>query len=297
MALIIASQHTHLHSSPTFGSLTTPMQNLIKFWIFVILFSIFFLFLGYEFGQREGLLIAFLASVGFILLMFFVSQNPLPKLLRATRLRGQDAYGLQKMIQDFCDRTDLEKPQLFVFTHSMVNVCCFYYDINSPALMISTGALHRLDSQQLETMVTHQLCQLRSSRGFTHLMFQLINNMMFNSRWALYKVFGMSRVSHEFFLEKSFNTLPQLLLRMIYNPRFFMKVDAFSSHYDQKPHILAQILWKSHSISECQPLTISPVFFHHFLVEPAESHQTLWFFKAHPLVSKRIHRLIGYYPL
>jgi Zn-dependent protease with chaperone function len=273
------------------------MQNLIKFWIFVILFSIFFLFLGYEFGQREGLLLAFLASVGFILLMFFVSHNPLPKILNASPIKGQDSFGLQKMVQDFCDKTDLDKPQIFTFPHSMVNICCFYYDMNTPALMISTGALLRLDSEQLETMITHQLCQMRSSRGFTHLMFQLINNMYFNARRSLYKILGLSKISHDFMIEKAINSFAQFLLRMIYNPRFFMKVDAFSSHYAQKPHILAQILWKSHSVCECNPLPISPVFYNHFLVEPAEADQMLWFLKSHPLISKRIHRLIGYYPL
>ncbi|MGZ3818411.1 MAG: M48 family metalloprotease, partial [Bdellovibrio sp.] len=120
------------------------INNSTKVWISVLLSSLAFLIIGYQLGERLGLLIGFLIALSINFFVFYYGDNRILAKLSATRLKGQDAWGLIEKVNRFSEKLGMPAPAIYVTPHTSINAFCVGQTWKIGSLGFTTGLLNKL---------------------------------------------------------------------------------------------------------------------------------------------------------
>ncbi|MFN7453315.1 MAG: M48 family metalloprotease [Pseudobdellovibrionaceae bacterium] len=268
------------------------MKNTTKVWIFLFIVSLAHLFIGYQVGDRAGLLLGFFLAVLFNLSVFFFGEVHLLKFTGARQLKGQDPWNLIERIEKFSEHMGITAPDVYVMTSASATAFSLGQPWRKSAICLSTAALEKLNDKELEALLAHQVCHIQRQDTFAFGVTSTIANSFVGlGRWMDFAIPRLKVFS------SLLSPLAWLVIRTTVSEKNYFENDDLAASFLHDRKTLAETLWKLENATKAKPLKLPPCTAHLFVVNPLGQEEKNWFFLTHPPLEKRIKRLIGYFPL
>ncbi|MFV3408789.1 M48 family metalloprotease [Bdellovibrio bacteriovorus] len=269
------------------------INNNTKVWIFILSSSLALLVLGYQFGERLGLLIGFFFAVLLNFFVFFYGESRVLAKLNAQRIKGQDSWGLIDKVQKMSAQLSMPAPAVYITPHSSVNAFCVGHSWKRGSLGFTAGLLQKLSDEELEAVVAHQICHIRRLDTFAFSVSSTLANSVvglgqFLDNLIPYKL--------QFFMPL-LSPIGWLIIKLVVVEKSFFENDLMASELLESRNRLGEVLWRMEGLAQTQPLDIPACTSHLFMVNPEGFRQKNLFLKSHPAIEVRLQKLMGYYPI
>lgn len=275
------------------------MKNSTKVWLFILTTSLFLLILGYNLGDRLGLLIGFLMAIILNVLVFFYGENHLLKSLHAQKLIGQDGWGMIDTVTKICNDLQIPKPTIYLAKHNACSVFSVGHSWKNSSLCVTTGLLENFSGKDLEAIIAHQVCHIRRLDTFSFGVSSTLANAVVGIGQFLDKFWPPNLIlkkKQKIFLNL-FSPLGWLIIKLVVGQKVFFENDLMASELIQDRTRIGQLLWRLEGLAQTKPLNVPPCTSHLFIVNPEGFEQRNIFLKSHPPIDKRLKKLLGYYPV
>ncbi len=274
--------------------------NSTKVWIFILISSLTLLILGYEIGERAGLFIGFLCSVGLNFFVFFYGESQILNSLHAKQIKGQDAWGLEEVLEKYSAHLGIEAPDLYLVPSETETAFCVNHLWRRGSLAVTTGLLKCFHKEDLEAVLAYQLCSLNKLDSFTVGVTSTLANaliglgLLLDHFWPP-NYFLLKGQKQKPFL-RFFTPIGWGLIKLANGHKRFYQNDLQAAELIHDRFRMAEVLWRLEGLAQTQPLRPPPCSSHLFIVNPEGYHQKL-LFKSHPSIEVRLQKLMGYYPI
>ena len=264
-----------------------------KVWVFILSSSLFLLILGYQLGERLGLIVGFLFALVLNFMVFFYGESRVLSKLQARRQKGQDAWGLLDKVARMSAQLGMPAPSVYVTPHSSVNAFCVGHSWKRGSLGFTLGLLQKLNDAELEAVVAHQLCHIRRLDTFAF----SVSSTLANS------VVGLGQFLDSFlpyrlqFFMPLLSPVGWLIIKLAVGEKSFFENDLMASELLNGRHPLGEVLWRLEGLAQTHPLQVPACTSHLFMVNPEGFKQRNLFLKSHPPIETRLQKLMGYYPI
>lgn len=269
-------------------------NNSTKVWIFILSSSLALLMIGYQVGERLGLLVGFLAALLLNFFVFFYGESRALARLDARRLKGQDSWGLIDKVEKLSVKLGLPTaPAVYLIPHPSSNAFCVGHSWKRGSLGFTVGLVQKLNETELEAVVAHQLCHIRRLDSFAY----SVSSTLANS------VVGLGQFLDSFlpyrlqFFMPLLSPIGWLIIKLVVGKNSFFENDLMASHLLENREQLGEVLWRLEGLAQTSPLAVPPCTSHLFIVNPEGFQQKNLFLKSHPPIKARLQKLMGYYPI
>ena len=264
-----------------------------KVWFFILSTSLALLVLGYQFGERLGLMIGFLLAVLLNFMVFFYGESRVLTKLRAKRMKGQDAWGLLELVQRLSAELGVPVPSVYLIPHPAANAFAVGHSWKKGSLAFTFGLLQTLESEELEAVVAHQLCHIRRLDTFAF----GVSSTLANSIVGLGQFLDNFLPANLRFFMPLFSPVGWLIIKLVVGEKSFFENDLLASQLVGDRYRLGEALWRLEGLAQTKPLEIPACTSHLFMVNPEGFKQHNLFLKSHPPIEVRLQKLMGYYPI
>ncbi|WP_415061588.1 M48 family metalloprotease [Bdellovibrio sp.] len=269
------------------------INNNTKVWIFILTSSLALLVLGYELGERLGLLIGFLFALTLNFFVFFYGESRVLAKLNAKRVKGQDAWGLIDKVQRLSAELHMPAPAIYITPHTSANAFCVGHSWKRGSLGFTAGLLQKLNDDELESVVAHQLCHIRRLDTFAFGVSSALANSVVGLGQFLDSILPYKL---QFFMP-ILSPVGWFIIKCVVVEKSFFENDLMASHLLDSRHRLGEVLWRMEGLAQTMPLEVPPCTSHLFMVNPEGFKQKNLFLKSHPAIEVRLQKLMGYYPI
>jgi len=265
------------------------------------LMMMLFLMVGGLLGGKDGLIIAFLFSLGMNFFSYWFSDKIILSIYGAREVSPQEAPKLYSMVQKLSQKAGLPMPKVYVMDNPNPNAFATGRNPNNSAVAVTTGILRILNDEELEGVIAHELAHIRHRDILlATIVATFVGTITFISRIAGWTMMfaGGNRDR-----ENSGNVLVSLILMIvapiaavllqlaISRAREFM-ADEGGARISNKPLALASALSKLEQAAKVVPMTnAGPATAHLFIVSPLRGSSLMKLFMTHPPIEERINRL------
>lgn len=278
---------------------TNSSKNATKVWLFIIGVCLTFLFVGYHFGGRLGLFVGFLLSVGVNALIFLFGESSLLQYFSAYQIRGQDSWGINTQVKDFCDKWQLSSPLIYIAPIETPTAFCTGLGLRKAVICLSEGLLKNFTQEEITSVLAHQLCHIRRMDNFAFGVTSTISNALMGLGMLLDKVWPLNwfkqKQSHVFL--NLMMPIGWLVIRIVVSSKTYFENDKMAGQLMDDDRRIGEILWRLEGISQTRPLHVPPCTHHLFVVNPDGFAAKSFFSKFHPAMNDRLRKLMGYYPI
>lgn len=269
-------------------------QTLTKVLVFLFFSLIGWLVLGYTLAGREGLFGALLLTTSLVMLLIFKSESPILKHLKAAKISGQDAWGLKKIIEKYSHQLRISPPELYIFEHETGAALSLDRPWGKPAVAISTGALKRLNTEEINAVLAHELCHIYRMNTFGLTTAHLAAQAWIGAAQTVDELIPKNKYR---FFARIAAPVAQLILKQSIREKVFFENDDMTISILNDRRVLAEALWKLDVMAKTAPLNVVPCSSHFFTVNPDGSRAHKKFLLTHPKIDRRVQRLLGYWPI
>jgi heat shock protein HtpX len=137
----------------------TARMTLVMFLLgglFVALIVVVMSLFWSSFGAGVGILIG-LVGLGIVWFQWYNSDTVAMKAMRAREVSPQEAPELHEMINRLCALADMPKPRVGIADTDLPNAFATGRSPNRSVVVVTTGLLRRLDAEELEGVLAHEL--------------------------------------------------------------------------------------------------------------------------------------------
>ncbi len=276
------------------------ISNSTKVWFFIIALCLSFLIIGYQLGDRLGLMAGLTMAVTLNILIFFYGEAHILNLLRVRISEGQDSWGLQPLIKDYTSKLSLkQQPRLYILESSAAVAFCMGITWRKPCICLSEGLLKRFSENDLRAVIAHQIGHIKRMETFGFGVTSILANTLVGLGQLLDQIWPPN-----FFLNKKrspfltlLSPLGWMIIRLVVRTKTYYENDALAAELVGNRRGLAEVLWRMEGLAQTQPLKIPPCTSHLFMVNPEGLEQKNLFLKFHPPMKDRLLKLVGYYPI
>ncbi|MNL27203.1 hypothetical protein D3C87_1487790 [compost metagenome] len=154
--------------------------------------------------------------------------------------------------------------------------------------------VQKLNQEELEAVVAHQLCHIRRLDSFTF----SVSSTLANSICGI-GVFLDSFLPSKMrpFFMTLFSPLGWIIIKVVVGQKSFFENDLMASEIIEDRRKLGEVLWRLEGLAQTQPMSVPPCTNHLFIVNPEGFEQKNLFLKSHPSIKVRLQKLMGYYPI
>lgn len=269
------------------------INNNTKVWIFILISSLALLIIGYQVGERLGLLIGFLLAVSMNFFVFFYGESRVLSKLKAKRLKGQDAWGLIAKVEKMSAQVGMPAPAVFVTPHASANAFCVGQSWKRSSLAFTIGLLETLNDAELDAVVAHQICHIRRLDNFAFGVSSVFANSIVGLGQFLDSVLPYKL---QFFMPL-LSPIGWVIIKSAVREKSYFENDLMASELLENRALLGEVLWRMERLAQTQPLEIPPCTSHLFIVNPEGFKQKNLFLRSHPSIEVRLQKLMGYYPI
>jgi hypothetical protein len=175
------------------------MRTLTQVWLIVATSCLFFLILGFHFGGRLGLLIAFVMSLFFFYLLFDRGLKILMQKTRAHEVKGKDTTQFMPLLQKSALQYEFKKVRLFTTQHPTPPLVWPEFSNQVVVFMNATTLTHLSESEKkilVHILLSHGFTQSRLMRkvlGLMYISLAPVNNFFSPFFNVLGYLFGLSK--------------------------------------------------------------------------------------------------------
>ncbi len=276
-------------------------MNSLKTVFLMTLMMVLFILVGGLLGGQDGMVIAFILSLGMNFFSYWFSDKIVLSMYGAKQVSEREAPQLYRLVRRLTTNAGLPMPKVYVIDNPNPNAFATGRNPQNAAVAVTTGILRILNDEELEGVLAHELAHIKHRDILlATIVATFVGTITFISRLAGWSMMfaGGSRDR-----EDSGNALASLVLLIvapiaavilqlaISRAREFM-ADEGGARISGKPLALASALSKLEQAAQVVPMReASPSTAHLFIVNPLRGSSIMKLFSTHPPIEERIRRL------
>jgi len=276
-------------------------MNSLKTVFLMTLMMVLFILVGGLLGGQDGMVIAFILSLGMNFFSYWFSDKIVLSMYGAKQVSEREAPQLDRLVRRLTTNAGLPMPKVYVIDNPNPNAFATGRNPQNAAVAVTTGILRILNDEELEGVLAHELAHIKHRDILlATIVATFVGTITFISRLAGWSMMfaGGSRDR-----EDSGNALASLVLLIvapiaavilqlaISRAREFM-ADEGGARISGKPLALASALSKLEQAAQVVPMReASPSTAHLFIVNPLRGSSIMKLFSTHPPIEERIRRL------
>jgi heat shock protein HtpX len=140
---------------------TYQSSNIRRTWLMFFVFFVVVLVIGYVFSQAYGdpnfVIFAVLFSVIYSFISYYASAKIALSMARAQEIQKSDNPMLWNIVENLTIASGLPMPKLYVTPELQINAFATGRDPKHAAVAVTQGALQRLDKDELQGVLAHEL--------------------------------------------------------------------------------------------------------------------------------------------
>ena len=286
-------------------------ENIKNTWILMISFALFIITMLWVFAQSHGVdTIGFIGIGGAALIVigliqfiaYYFSDQIVLSISNAKRVNERENSELFHLVEALCIGLGMPKPEVYVINDSAPNAFATGRDPQHAAIVFTTGILEKLERQELEGVIAHELSHIKNRDtlymtlvvtlvGLIALMSDLFNRSLFyGKRGSRNKGGGIFILLGIIFALLS-PLIAQLIKFALSREREYL-ADASAALLTRNPEGLASALEKISN--DTDPLEVAnKATAHLYIVNPLKDWQGALnsMFSTHPPIEERVRRL------
>lgn len=255
--------------------------------------TLLLLFLANHFGGRFGLFWMSVIVISLLGLIYFYFDSQLENVFERQRVEGQDPHNLERTVHEICDKARLPYPEVFRFKMSTPLAWVCGRSWQQYAILVSDGALEKLDRQELYALLCLELAKVKTHSHVSYTVASgLAGGLLF---WLKRKpIQGKVQPWNQNFFTDLLRAIPYFLFT---SSQQFFASDKLAAEWVKDPKLIARTLWKVEGYIESQRPQVPPSLAPLFSVNPLTKRISHSYFLHQPLPEDRIFKLVGYYPV
>lgn len=136
-------------------------SNIHKTWIMFIVFFVVVVGIGYVFAMAYGdpsfVVFAAIFSIIYSFISYYSSAKIALSMARAQEIQKNDNPTLWNLVENLCITSGLPMPKLYITPEMQINAFATGRDKEHAAIAVTQGALQRLDKNELQGVLAHEL--------------------------------------------------------------------------------------------------------------------------------------------
>jgi len=141
-------------------------SNIRKTWLFITLFLVFIIALGWLFSYLLGnsliLIVAIIFSVVTSFLSYWHSDKIVLRMTRAQPIEKKDNPELYRLVENLCITAGLSMPKIYILSEPQPNAFATGRDEKHAAIAVTKGLLEKLEKVELEGVIAHELSHIKN---------------------------------------------------------------------------------------------------------------------------------------
>jgi heat shock protein HtpX len=280
-------------------------MNTLKTAFLLTALSLFLIFLGAEFGGRNGMVLAFFIAAAMNFVSYFYSDKLALAMYRAQPVTREQLPRVYGVVERMTGRLGLPMPKIYVIPTESPNAFATGRNPKHASVAVTHGILDLLNDEELEGVLAHELGHVRNRDILTSsIAATLAGAITLLARmgwWAnLFGGYGGGSDDRNRgggmggILMLILAPIAATLIQLAVSRSREFEADATGARITGNPYALASALEKLDAYSKRLPMRASPSNAHLFIVAPLLSGASFAnLFSTHPPIAKRIERLIG----
>ena len=143
---------------------TQAESNIRKTWLFIALFSIFIIAIGWLFSylleNQIFLIIAFVFAIFQSFFSYWYSDKIVLAITRAQPIEKKDNPELYRIVENLSITAGLPTPKIYILNEAQPNAFATGRDKNHAVLAVTRGLLEKLERPELEGVLSHELAHI-----------------------------------------------------------------------------------------------------------------------------------------
>jgi heat shock protein HtpX len=276
-------------------------MNGVKTAFLMTLIMILFLLVGEALGGQQGLILAFVLSLGMNFFAYWFSDKLVLKAYRAREVSKEQAPKLYGIIEKLVKNSNMPMPKVYVIPSATPNAFATGRNPKTGAVAVTEGIVRLLNDDELEGVLAHELAHIQNRDILlSTIVATMVGTITFLARMAGFALFFFGGRDQG---RDTGSALTQILLIIlapiaamiiqlaISRAREYM-ADAGGARISGKPLGLAGALKKLESgVSRVPMNEANPSTAHMFIVHPFKGGGLMKLFSTHPPIPERVKRL------
>lgn len=265
------------------------------------LLTLALLTLGFWLGSRQGLLLAFIVTLGINVYVFILGDKRVRSLYQAKLIEGQDSWGILDTLRLQSRQLRMARPRCYIMPMQTPTAFALSPTGKAGAIYISDGLINEFNPTELEAVLVFLLLQLRRKDTVSLQVGSHLAELIMGPARTIDA--GLSSISRRitkrplFLMSSLLGPIAALIVLLSVRRRSFLDCDQEAARIMQNPELVATVLWKLRSRASTSPFRAPLSVAHLFVVNPIILRGWSRFFPAQPSVQARINNLVGRFPL
>jgi heat shock protein HtpX len=276
-------------------------MNTIKTGMLLAFLTALFMGVGYVVGGTGGMLIAFVMAAGVNLFSYWNSDKIVLRMHHAREVDASTAPELHRMVRDLSSRAGLPMPKVYLIENPQPNAFATGRNPENAAVAATTGLLERLDSEEIEGVMAHELAHIRNRDTLTMTITATIAGAIsMLANFAFF--FGGARNGSSnplgivgILVAAIVAPIAAMMVQMAISRTREYSADRSGAEISGNPHGLASALAKISNSAARTPnadAERSPATAHMFIINPLSGQRMDKLFSTHPSTENRVARLL-----
>lgn len=138
-------------------------KTVLLYVIFVVLISLLGTAIGYMWdSQAAGLILALAGSVIYCLICASQGKNMVMSMAHAVKINREDNLFLWNTVEGLSISAGVPMPEIYIVDTDMPNAFATGYSQNNAAIAVTSGILNRLNREELEGVIAHEMSHIRN---------------------------------------------------------------------------------------------------------------------------------------
>ncbi len=141
-------------------------SNVRRTWLMFFIFFIVLGAIGYSisayYGDPTFLIGAIIFSVVYSFISYYASASIALSMARAQQIQKNDNPVLWNIVENLCIADGLPMPRLYITPEMQINAFATGRDKEHAAVAVTAGALQRLDKDELQGVIAHELSHVKN---------------------------------------------------------------------------------------------------------------------------------------
>jgi heat shock protein HtpX len=142
-------------------------MNTLKTGMLLAFLTALFMGVGYLIGGTGGMAIAFVVAAGINLFSYWNSDKIVLRMYHAHEVDAGSAPDLHRMVQKLAAQANLPMPKVYVIDNPQPNAFATGRNPENAAVAATTGLLQRLQPEEIEGVLAHELGHIRNRDTLT----------------------------------------------------------------------------------------------------------------------------------
>ncbi len=277
------------------------MMNTLKTAILLAFLTALFMGVGYLIGGTGGMVIAFIVAAGINLFSYWNSDKVVLRMYHAREVDAREAPELFRIVQNVATRANLPLPRIYIVDNPQPNAFATGRNPQNAAVAATTGLLARLEPDEIEGVIAHEMAHVRNHDTLTMTITATIAGAIsMLANFAFF--FGGARNNSNnpagfigILVAAIFAPLAAAMVQMAISRTREYSADRTGAEITGNPRGLASALAKISNAAIHIPNPDAerrPATAHMFIINPLSGQHMDNLFSSHPSTENRIARLM-----